>query len=179
MQFVEHLRGSLLIFSQFSSAIFFSFADRAFVDAKHGFVRLMFGQSRVTGDALRSLVVLHIVPRAVGAFLRSCREFGPSVRRFLESSGQPPEPIIQLQEEPDQTIALSANVLLSAFADAETVIDCYNISPFALREITTTQTFSTSIDPVVRVQMPTSLFVALLDSLEALPDLRAGGDANE
>jgi hypothetical protein len=151
-------------------------ADTAFVDRQNEYVRLMFGQAKIGIGLLRSLVVIHMVPGSVRQFLDSCRDFGPSARKFAVERGLPVSVLQPLSDEPPQTVALTANILAVAFADWETAMDFYSISPWAIRELANPSVRESAVDPVVRVQLPTSLFIAMLNRLDELAPPRVASE---
>jgi hypothetical protein len=128
----------------------------------------LFGQDRVTGDGWRSLVIVQMSNRSASRFLGSLlhpentfleikkttiEKFG--VEDLLNSFSEPPQ---------GQAIALAANLPAIAVTDNETCLDFYQASPFALTNVVKNQELA--LEPVVRIDIRTSLFLGLLNGLE-------------
>lgn len=143
-------------------------ADSCALIVKDGTVKILFGQDRVTGDGWRSLVIVQMSSRAAGRFLGSLQHpnnmfleikktttelFG--VEELVDSFIEPPQ---------GQAIALAANLPAIAITDNETCLDFYQASPFALGNVVKTEELA--LEPVVRIDLRSSLFLGLLKGLE-------------
>jgi hypothetical protein len=144
-------------------------ADSCGVIVKNGTVKILFGQDRVSGDGWRSLVIVQMSARAAGRFLGSLAHpnnpflelkkttaelYG--VEKLVESFSEPPQ---------GQAIALAANLPAIGITDNETCLDFYQTSPFALSAVANTEELA--LEPVVRVDLRSSLFLGLLEGLVA------------
>lgn len=135
--------------------------------AKDGdIVQLIFGQIKLGGKGLRSLIVISQTPEAIALFLKSCVEFGPSVRKYLANQNQKPAVLRDFDEEPDPTIELQANMIAAAQAGREVCLDFYHTTARALRDMEKRASPRLTIDPVVRINLSADLFAAVLDKLE-------------
>lgn len=121
------------------------------------FVHLLFGQKKTIGSGLRSLVDVQITPESI-------RRFNASTEGFQEArgrSGIDAGSLSTLDEEPPQTVGLSANIFAVSFNGIESTIDLYKISPFVMGNLA--QGGNLLADPVVRVSLPTQVTFAVLD----------------
>src|SRR5204862_2691503 len=108
-------------------------ADACYADTERGTVRLMFGQRRIGKADLRSLLVLHMSVRATNQFLATIDQVtDPSYAEIMSLTGLVADKIEAIPEEPPQTVALSANMALSAMAGDDACLDFYQASPFAV-----------------------------------------------
>lgn len=126
-------------------------------------VRLCFGQRLVVGKGLRSLLVLNMTPDHLADFLRSCDQFWVNVQSQVKSSGIEPIPLYRITEEPSQTVSMAVNLIAAAYASREACLDCYHISPFTFRALQHSDHIG--LNPVVRIDLPTSLLYSLLKAL--------------
>jgi hypothetical protein len=129
-------------------------------------VYLCFGQSKLTGG-LRSLLVIYMTPEAAGQFLKICEgnNFRESMTKAFQKERWPVATLATVEEEPAQTVALTANLLAAGFSGREACIDFYHASPFAMAQFRT-ESRRVPIYPVVRIDFPANLFVAILEALE-------------
>ena len=74
--------------------------------------------------------------------------------------------LIESLQEPTQTVGLTANIVPCAFSDAEACMDFYQLSPFMASALVAHG--DVYAEPVVRVTLPTGLFVALIGRLRTL-----------
>jgi len=141
-------------------------ADAAAILFKGDALRLVLGQKRLLApDSLRSAVVVFLSAQAVTQFLRSCKDFHPSVRKYAEQH-QMVESLIEIQEEPEHITSITGNVILTAFSGREACLDFYNSSPFVLAVAQRGGKFA--VDPILRVDLSTGLLVGILDRIEVL-----------
>ncbi|MBI3372170.1 MAG: hypothetical protein HY017_10500 [Betaproteobacteria bacterium] len=129
-------------------------------------IKLLFGQRKISwGSTLRSLVVIHMSSRAVRQFLRSVKGLKePSLSEIMDKLGIRREAVEgSLGEEPEQTVAFAANVVAVAISGREACLDFYHISSFAMAAAA--HSAKIPIDPVVRVDLRTGLFEALIGAL--------------
>ena len=141
--------------------------DVASVNRGEQGVQLLFAQAKVGSSALRSLLVVHVSGGGVGQFLRAMEEMGPRMRSYLQRT-QPHlrERLIDLPEEPQQTVALAANLIVASHSGQEACLDFYHASAFSFHAVKLGGNLA--VDPVVRVFLTTSLFDAIYAKLEEL-----------
>lgn len=136
------------------------------VCSTNGMIQLMFGQRKVGSESLRSLIIVTMFPQVMRDFLGTCEPMKPSLEEYF-AKGAPRLELSRIVEEPTQTVALTATLIAVAFVGEETCLDCYSISPFAHRAAMQGAP-KIPVDPVVRVDLHTSLFAAMLARLGAL-----------
>ena len=141
-------------------------AEACDVRVRPGSVALLFGQERLGQGGLRSLLVVQISPAGIARFLRSMDELTPSIDELAASLGIVAEPGMQILEEPAQTIALGASMILSAASNDEACLDFFKTSTFSM--ITAQQTKKVSLDPVVRVDLATSLLLSMIKKIRQI-----------
>lgn len=132
-----------------------------------GTVQLLFGQRRIGVDALRSLLIIQMTPFSAARFLGSMAQLSPiSLEQLAEQnqiSAEMPPPITS---EPDQTVALAAGLVLTAASSEETTLDFYQASAFSVSAMQHTKHLH--LDPVVRIDLRTSLMLGLVEQLRML-----------
>lgn len=141
-------------------------ADGFGVIADDQSAKLLFGQ-RLIGSktGLRSLLVIHMSPRAVRQFLNSVDNVrNPTFEEIAEKLSITPQGQMKIDEEPEQTVALSANFALCAVSGEEATIDLYQASPFSVLAVIESQKMA--LDPVVRVDLPSAVFMGLIRELQ-------------
>lgn len=133
-----------------------------------GGCQLLFAQQKIGKAELRSLLVLHMTATAAGHLLRACVEMrDPSIAELAKIKGLEPEPADTIEEEPDQTVALNANLAGIAVANEETCLDFYQMSAATIHAAR--HGGQVHVNPVVRVELRTSQFLGLLEELQKLP----------
>jgi hypothetical protein len=143
-------------------------ADVSAVAFVPGTVQILFGQRRIGGSkpVLRSLLVIHMAPSAAARFLESTAQFIPySLAEIARLNGISAEASPPILEEPDQTIALAAGFVLTAASGEDATLDFYQASAFAMSAV---KSGSLSLDPVVRVDLRTSLLLGLVEELQKI-----------
>ena len=142
-------------------------AEVGAVDYSNETVKVMFGQKKMSPSGmLRSLVVVHMSPRAVRQFLTSVKQMQkPSLSELMQKIGLERENIAaDLGEEPDQTVAFAANIVAVAISGREACLDFYHASSFAMANAINSKKLP--IDAVVRVDLRTGLFGGLIDEMK-------------
>jgi hypothetical protein len=149
-------------------------ADMYAVGTEGRSIRLMFGQRRLNSTELRTLLIIQMSPIAVRQFLETIEHVkNPTFQEILQTVGATPEPPGVVDREPDQTVALSANMLLTAMSGDEATIDFYKASPFSLH--VAPQRGKLSLDPVVRVDLRSDVAVGAICELRRVVDRVAPG----
>jgi hypothetical protein len=137
-------------------------ADTAMVLTPHDNVlRLVFGQERFDGKGLRSAIAVQMSRHSAANLIHAVDAItGPSYAEIVQLDKIPIEKLPNSLEEPDQAVSVSANLALSAVSGQEACIDFYEASPFAMGVAARSQRLD--VDPVVRVGLRSSLFMALI-----------------
>ncbi len=143
-------------------------ADLAWVDRNDGHVRLMFGQRRLSGDKLRSLVIVTMTCEAAERFLSTCLDFGPALQKYLHDSRTDSAELIALSDEPEQTVVLVANIVALAHSSNEATLDFYHASARAMHEAISQKADRIGVEPVVRVMLSGALLDAILTKCRAV-----------
>lgn len=144
-------------------------ADVCSVARVRGTVKVMFGQERVDGSGWRTLLVIEMSEVAISQFLQSVDSMkNPTLEQIAAGSNFQPEELTEASEptQPNQAVSLVANLVLTAFAGNEACIDFYHMSPFAVGVVA--HTHKLAVEPVVRVDLRSSLLFGLLASLRDL-----------
>jgi hypothetical protein len=143
--------------------------DLASLSFDRNTVKIMFGQQRIGKTALRSLVVVHMSKRGVEQFLSSVDKMThPTYQEIIAMEGLSVEALPTIDEEPDQTIALQANLVITAMSGPEALMDFFQLSPSALlggADAATRQTVP--LEPVLRVDLRSTLMIGIFSRLRA------------
>lgn len=137
-------------------------ADTAWADTRDGFLRLIFAQRKVGDDAsLRSLVEINVPPEGVRRFIESCTsQFMEGFRGFIVKNGIGEDRLSPITAEPPQAVSLAANLLAAAYSGREAEMYFFHIAPMAIHQVRNGAV--PSLDPIVRVDMRTSLLAAVI-----------------
>ncbi len=127
-------------------------------------IKLVFGQQKLSGSGFRSLVIIDMSTAAVRHFNSSMSTMkNPSLEEIAERTGLEPEPLADVTDEPEQTVAFASNVVLAAVSGMEACLDFYHVSSFSIASAQTTR--KVGVDPVVRVDIRTALLLSLVEKL--------------
>jgi hypothetical protein len=127
-------------------------------------VKLYFGQSPVPGGDLHTLLVINMSMQSVQNCVTVIDQVkGPSFDEVRDRESISPAPIMTIKQIPAQTVTLSATLAVSAMAGQDAAIDFLRSSPFAIA--IATKTSELAVDPVVRVEMSSEIFIGLVDQL--------------
>jgi hypothetical protein len=145
------------------------------VKAQNGDVRLIFAQRSLGPDAFESALVVRMNPHAARQFLKSLDLINsPSIATIAEQMKIAKVPLTEITQRPHQMANVVANLASVAVSGYETCIDFVHASPFAMRAASTSKELA--VEPVVRVDIPTALFMSLIDGLRsavaAFPDVK-------
>jgi len=141
-------------------------ADFAWVDIAEGLVRIMFGQRRISGKSLRSLVIVAMTEETARNFLSTCKDFTPKLRTYLERTSIPESTLDVQPEEPDQTVVLMANIVAIAHSGNEACIDFYHASARSLHDAISRSVNQLGVEPLVRIFLTGSLLAGTLAAIE-------------
>lgn len=139
-------------------------SDLASIVADEQMVRLLFGQRKIAGAGLRSLLVVHMTFDAIHQFLTSLESFEKKTIELLKRL--PEGKLVDIDEEPQQTVALAANIIIAGISGAESCLDCYHTSPFSIQTVQAGGKLA--LEPVVRITLLTSTFLAMWSRLKEL-----------
>lgn len=129
-------------------------------------VSLLFAQRSLGGPKLRSLVALKVYPDHVRKFLETTGVFSPQLETYLANTGAQVPDLTRLNEEPEHVVSLVSNLVAAGFSARESVMDFYHFNALSLRKLNTSSDLA--IDPVVRIDLPTTLLAALVRTLSRL-----------
>jgi hypothetical protein len=139
-------------------------ADVVSIVSDEHMVRLLFGQRKIAGAGLRSLLVIHMTFDSIHQFLGSFEAVEKKVSEMLKKL--PDGKLAKIDEEPQQTVALAASIIVAGYSGAESCLDFYHTSPFSIQTVQAGGKLA--VEPVVRVTLPTSTFLAMWSSLKQL-----------
>ena len=141
--------------------------DTCAVSQSQGTVKLIFAQETVDGKAWRSVLVVHMSNEAVSRFLATLEQMGsPGLDTIAASNNIQAELLKPMMSEPHgQAIALSANLVLTAASGNEACLDFYQASAFSLSLVFASKKLA--LEPIVRVDLRTSLLLALVAAIRA------------
>jgi hypothetical protein len=142
-------------------------ADIASVSYRDGTVYLVFGQRKLVGRGLRTMVVLTMSSSGVLNFLKACEGIPSEVLNKFVSPNLMLKPD-ELEEEPSQVVDLAANIIVAGFSGREACFDFYFVSPYVLGQLAQGGKFA--VDPVVRVILQSGLASAIVKSLQAFKE---------
>jgi predicted RNA-binding protein len=136
----------------------------AVVNGAAGF-RVIFGQTKLSASGaaaleLRSMIDIQMSRRAVGQFLSTLVNLDPGW------DGIETIPLLQNINEPAQTAGLSANLAPVGISGHECCVDFYQMSPFSSGNLKSGGDIYA--EPVVRVMLPTGLFVSVARQLATM-----------
>lgn len=143
-------------------------ADVAAVALRDDSVLMLFGQRRIEGPELRSLVIVRLFPEPVQRFFESSTEFIEDLRAVLARNNLDEREVGSTLKEPEQTVALAGNLLAAAYSGHEAVLDLYQLSPMVIHKLRLQSANSVPLDPVVRIDLPTTLLAGVFTALEAV-----------
>jgi hypothetical protein len=130
-------------------------------------VKIVFGQERIDGKGLRSAIVVQMSRIGGANFVRLLDSMkNPSLQEIAQAENIPTEDLLSIFEEPPQALTLMANMALTAVTGHESCIDFYEASPFAMGVAVRSRKLS--LEPVVRVDLRTSLLLGLVSTLREL-----------
>ena len=133
-------------------------------------VKLLFAQKQPIGEGLLSMLVINMAPEAVVQFLSSVHErFTSDYSEF--SKHFPPGKITAFEQNAQQSVVLTSSMVMAGYNGSNGCLDFYYASPFSVQQLATVRKLS--LEPVVRVNAPTSHLFVLIDAL------RDGADKND
>ncbi len=141
-------------------------ADIASVSASEHRLSLIFGQAKVVGAGARSLLVIEIAITFAAQIVHMIQELIVNLRKYVEQYHVPALQLVDIKEEPSQTVSLAGNVVAIGYASRDACLDFYYVSPFAIKQAGAGGDFVA--EPVVRVSLPTSLLLSICERLNEM-----------
>lgn len=141
-------------------------ADIATVERVNDMVNLIFGQTKVGGVGFRSLLVINLSPSAVHQFLRSLQDILPTIHEYAKRSNVAKVDLTNVDQEPNQTVALTANLVAASQSGREACLDFYYSSPWVMMQVKQGGEFAA--EPIVRITLSTGLLLAICEKLESV-----------
>lgn len=126
--------------------------------------RFIFGQRCLIGDTLDSALVIRMSPKALKEFADSLD--GMSISTIPHELQLASESLTEITSRPQQMANVVANLVSVGVADQETCLDFYHASAFAIGKAH--KETKLEVEPVVRVDIRTSLFIALVSKLNEI-----------
>lgn len=145
--------------------------DRRYVADVYGITpmtggfKLLFAQEKIGSAAMRSLLVVQMHTDAIRRFVESTADLPGPRPEFVSADPKLDLPTV-ITEEPEQTLAVSANVVAVALSNGESCMDFYQISPFASHAVHNGGELQMS--QVVRIEWRTGQLFGFLAALERL-----------
>jgi hypothetical protein len=127
-------------------------------------IKLYFGQSPVPGGDLHTLLVINMSMQSVQncvSVIDQVKE--PSFDEIRDRENVSPAPIMEIKQIPAQTVTLSATLAISAMSGQDAAMDFLKSSAFAIA--VAAKTSELAVDPVVRVEMSSEIFIGLVNEL--------------
>lgn len=139
-------------------------ADFAAISYKDDAFKIIFGQDKIGVEGIRSLVVIAMAITDIEVLAASIKSLDhPNLLEIAVLANIKDVPLRDVTEEPDQTVALAASYAAVAVSGRVACMDFYSASAFALAEIA--KSHKLAVDPVVRIDLPTSYLVALYKAI--------------
>lgn len=142
-------------------------ADTCYVSYLNETMYVLFGQARLDGKGLRNMLAVKMTPASVKLYLNS-----PNGVQTMENVAEPlgitAESLPELENEPAETVTLAANIVMAGISGREGCMDFYYASPFS--KSVAAQAKKLAVDPVVRVDVRTSLMLGLNAKLAQILD---------
>lgn len=141
-------------------------ADMYGVYTEEGMFQLVFGQRRLKSKDPRSMLIIQLSRVAVQQILANVDQVkNPTFVEIVKAMGRAPAAPNDFQSEPAQTVELSANLVLTAMAGDEAVIDFYKASPFSFHAAP--HRGKLSVDPIVRIETRSDITMGVIQELRA------------
>lgn len=142
-------------------------ADTCYVSYWNETVYVLFGQAKLDGKGLRNMLAVKMTPASVMLYLNSLKT-GQLMENVTEPLGITAETLPELDNEPAETVTLAANIVMAGLSGREGCMDFYYASPFS--KSLAAQVKKLAVDPVVRVDVRTSLMLGLNAKLTKILD---------
>jgi hypothetical protein len=141
---------------------------------------LIFGQTKLGGGGYRSLLLLELSSTYARQFIQASAAMLKTAIQYAEKHGVPRAKLAEIREDvPGQTVPFAANIATAGFTGRDACMDYYYASPFSVQIAGQGGEFQA--DPVVRVNLPTGLMIAIYERLFELKNSlpRESSDSEE
>ena len=128
-------------------------------------VQLLFAQKSPVGGGFLALLIVQMSSDSVHQFLRTLEPLEDGIVA-LENGKLPKGSVSKIDEKPEQAAVVTASMILAGYSGSDGCLDFYYMSPFSMRSINLGNKIS--VEPVVRVNLPTPLLVAMWRKLKDL-----------
>jgi hypothetical protein len=128
-------------------------------------VKLLFAQKQVVGDGFLALLIVQMSFDSIHQFLHTLEPLKEGVLK-LEEGNLRKGSVSTINQKPEQAAVVTASMALAGYTGSDGCLDFYYTSPFSMRSINFGNKIA--VEPVVRVNLPTPLLVALWRRLEEL-----------
>ena len=128
-------------------------------------VQLLFAQKSVVGNGFLALLIVQMSFDAVHQFLRTVEPLEDGIVA-LEKGKLAKGSVSKISEKPEQAAVVTSSMILAGYSGSDGCLDFYYTSPFSMRSINFGNKIS--VEPVVRVNLPTPLLVAMWRKLKEL-----------
>lgn len=140
-------------------------ADVAYLGYSSGTAKLLFGQEKFGGDGeLRTLLIVKMGLSWVRAFVDGVNKLDLTKPQGGSKNGIVEEALPQFPQEPKDTVAFDATMVVAGVNGIDGCVDFYYSSPFALER--TPASKKLAVDPVVRVNVRAGLLLGMVKGLE-------------
>jgi hypothetical protein len=127
-------------------------------------VYFIFVQEKLDGSA-RSMLSVKTYCDAARQFHETLGPLRPYMEKYLALGAKVS---VMPKAEPEQTLAVAANLIQAAFTGFEAEMRFYYVSPYALHTSNQNSSSQVAIDPVVQVDFPMTMLVALIKHLDQI-----------
>lgn len=133
-------------------------------------VKLLFAQKVPTGEGYLSVLVVQMSFEAASNFIHTMDQLNPGIEELERQGSLQRGTLTDITGKPDQSAVVTASIVMTGYSGNDGCLDFYYISPFAIQRINMGNKLA--VEPVVRVQLPTPLMVALVRALiQLVPSL--------
>lgn len=130
-------------------------------------IKLYFGQCPIPGAELEALLVINMNCFAVANSITAVDAMkAPNLKEIAELEKLLAAPPISVKTVPKQTATMTATITLAAIAGQDASVDFFKSSPFAMASAKDSGMLA--VEPVVRVDMPSELFIGLIEQMRIL-----------
>lgn len=130
-------------------------------------VQLLFAQSLPVGAGYLSMLVINMSLEAVQQFVHSVTDdFYAEYSR--NSTSYPPGSLTDFLSNANQTVILPGSMVIAGYTGTDACMDFYHASPFSVQQVATIKKLS--VEPVVRVHLPSPLMFAMLSALKRVSE---------
>jgi hypothetical protein len=143
-------------------------ADVAAVNYWKETVQLLFAQKKLSGDDLRSLVIVKMNADWAKRFLDSIADAEVPFDKYATTNNIANDAMVVVEEEPKDTVAFDANFTLAAISGRQACLDFYYSSPFAFSASQGAKKLA--VDPVLRVDLRAGLLMGVIDGIRKIVD---------